>query len=607
MKAKREERFNSAVYLRQIPVFALRKQLLSFLNEGDAKKLMIQRMKQVLKKRSISTPKKIIEKLNRDTLVRIIKRYPEIDEARIKALFEEYRYGTNPSFFIYLFTPIDKKQKSLRTIQSAIRKSIAIHNLSTPKELPRVKNLVADDLIKVEYQPEVEKEAGNEEESKKPEIQEIIEGTYHFQRRLDLINDKENPVSIYETVYGFFWINQKQGYAVIQAHDRSILHALEDAIIKGAGPHIVNLTITKELKNVLPFLLSNAIFSSKLHDPTPGSRRIQKISFTDEHLYEKGYSQWEKRYPEVSSARYKIEIKGIEGQRILGIGFDHGEMSIAGKLNASQFRDWALNCLSKIIQKINDFENEPAKYIKTRRFTALKELSKYNPAQREVITKVLALLLDLKKNTGIGAKVLDRSALEVARDLKNLVYVQFKATCLNEHCTVDGYLSCPKCGGKFFRISEEDGKWHLTCTAEKRNNWSCSLPVGLKCEQEHSMMISARDLEDWIEILPNRELLDVISEIIKKYIPKTEFDGNLEYFMIHKYFLIHYKEPNDLLPLDQNTATAVKSIQARDVIGGNIIMGDGNHITVVMEGVHEVFPGKKSAKQERQSSLPLPP
>lgn len=606
MYKKNEKKFNSAVYLRQIPVFALRKQLLNFLHEGEAKKLMVSRMKQVLKKKAIPNPKKTIEKLNRDNLVRVIKKYPEIDEETVKTLFEEYRYGSNPSFSIYLFNISSGEEKGLKTIQSSIRKSIAAHNLTTPKELPRVRNLMADDLIIIKHQPEVEEETGNEKELKAAQFQEIIEGTYHFQRRVDLINEKENPISIYETVYGFFWINQKQGYAVIQAHDRSILHALEDAIIKGIGLLIINLTITKELKNALPFLLNNAIFSSKLHDPNPGSRRIQKISFTDEHLYDKGYTQWEKRYPEVASARYKIEIKGLEGQRILNIGFDYGEMSIAGKLNASQFRDWALNCLSKIIKKISDFENEPAKYIQTRRFSALKELNKFNPAQREVITKVLAMLLDLKKNSGIGAKVLDRSALEIARDLKNLVHVQFKVSCLDEHCSVDGYLTCPKCGGKFFRVSEEDGKWSLTCTAEKRNNWSSSMPFDIKCEQEHLMTISVRDLEGWIEILPDRELLDVISDVIKKYIPKADFNGDMEYFMIHRHFLIYYAEPSDLSTLDHSTMTAVKSIQARDIIGSPVILGDRNKITFIVEGTPKILHRKKKTKQKEQLSLPMP-
>lgn len=581
MKEKPEKKFNSAVYLRQIPVFALRKHLLTFLHEGESKKLMASRMKQALKRKTVPDPKKTIENLNRDNLVRVIKKYPEIDDAKIKELFEAYRYGTNPSFFIYLFTPKGKERKKIKSIQTAMQKSIIAYNLTTPKELPRVQKLAADDLFVIRHQPAVKDEASGGKKSKANKMSEVIEGTYRFQRRLELINDKENPISIYETVYGFFWINQEQGYAVIQAHDRSILHALEDAISKGAGLHLVNLMITKELKNALPFLFNDAIFSSKLYDPNPASNRFQKMTFTDEHLYDKGYNNWEKDYPGVSSARYKIKIEGMEGQRILNIGFDYGEMSLAGKLTASQFRDWALNCLSDIIEKIRDFEKQPSKYIKTRNFAAIRELYKYQASQKEVITKLLAVLLELKNKPGIDPRVLDRSPLEIARDLKNLVHVQFKVACQSEHCSMDGYLTCPKCKRKFFRVSEKDGIWSLACANDGKDNWSATLPIETQCELDHPLTLSVRDLEDWIEILPGRELLDVMSEIVKNYIPGTEFHGDVEYFMIIRQFMIYYKVINARSMLDRGTTAAIKGIQSGDIVDSNIILGDGNQIIIV--------------------------
>ncbi len=82
MKEKPEKKFNSAVYLRQIPVFALRKHLLTFLHEGESKKLMASRMKQALKRKTVPDPKKTIENLNRDNLLRVIKKYPEINDAK---------------------------------------------------------------------------------------------------------------------------------------------------------------------------------------------------------------------------------------------------------------------------------------------------------------------------------------------------------------------------------------------------------------------------------------------------------------------------------------------------------------------------------------------
>ena len=580
------EKFDRAFYLHQIPVFALRKQLLDFLHDGDAKKLMVSRMKQVLKRKTIRDPAKTIKNLTRESLVQIIKKYPEINDARIIDLFEEYRYGTNPSFFIYLFNPNRILRQKIEKIQPVLMKCIEVYNQTIPKELPRVQKLVSDDLFMI-----------------KDGIG-VIEGTYHFQKRLDLIDKDENPASIYETVYGFFWINIEQGYVVIQARDRSILHALENAITEGAGVHMVSLMITKELKNALPFLLNEAICSSKLHDPNPKSRRFHWVSITDDHLYNKGYKNWEKKYPEVSSARYKIEIAGMK-DRTLNIGFDYGEMSIAGKLTASQFRDWALTSLSEIIGKIRDFEKEPSKYIKTRKFIAVKELIKYQTAQKEQITKLLAILLELKSNRDNGSRMIEVSPLELARDLKDLVYVQFRVTCQEDNCLKDGYLTCPNCGSKFFRVSEESGKWTLTCTSEKRNSWSSSLPLDTKCEQEHPMTISAKDLEVWIEILPGKELLEVISDIIKKYIPGFLFNSDIEYFMIHGWNMIYYLDSGDLSSLEPGTEITIYNIQTGDVIDSNITAGQGNQSIVIKAGLPP--PEKKNkAKQKEQLPLPMP-
>ncbi|MBI5952241.1 MAG: hypothetical protein HY865_11335 [Chloroflexi bacterium] len=592
---------NKAFYLNHIPVLALRAELLTFLDKGRMENSMVSRMKQALGRRAISNPQKTIERLNREELVRVIGKCPEIDRKKLVDLFEEYRYGTNPSFFIYLFKPEGVERKKAKDIQATLREKIADYNQSVPKKLPRVKKLEVEDLIVFQHQPKAEGETGDEKESKDGTMLEIIEGTYHFQKRVELIDDHENPISIYETVYGFFWINRDQGYVVIQAHDRSILHILDDAISEAAGLHMVSLTITKELKNALPFLLTGAVCcSSKLHDPNPGPDRFQQVSFTDDHLYDKDYNHWEQEYPEVSSARYKIKIKGIEKSRILTIGFDYGEMSLAGKLTASQFRDWALNRLSELIGKISDFAKEPSRYIKTRKFTTIRELSGYTAIQREVITNLLALLLDLKKKPGSG--MLERSPLEIARDLRDLVHVQFRVVCRNEGCTLDGYLTCPICKGKFFHVLEDHGMWSLACANDREDNWSVLLPIETKCEQEHDLEISARDLEDWIEILPGRVLLDAISDVVRKYIPKVEFSGDVEYFMIHRHFMIYYEKPVKLSSLKSGTRTIIYKIQARDVINSIIAVGEGNQ-AILSAG--QVAPPKRG-KSRKQLSPSMP-
>jgi hypothetical protein len=174
--------------------------------------------------------------LSRDKLIQVINAISEIDDQTIDNLFEEYRYGTNPSFCIFIFDRSNMERSDRTQMQSPLKRSIDEINASIIEDLPRVRNLVVDELLELEENPDV------------------IEGNYSFQRRMDFIDENHNPTSAYETLYGFFWINPQLSYVIIQSRDKKILNMLRIAISEGAGIYLVNLVVTKQLKNALPFL-----------------------------------------------------------------------------------------------------------------------------------------------------------------------------------------------------------------------------------------------------------------------------------------------------------------------------------------------------------------
>ena len=586
-----ETKFNRAFYLRQIPVRALREQLTNLMLAEVSKTEMADRMRKALRKSGPRGRQRTVKYLNRDDLVRIVNKCPEVTDEQVKALFEEYRYGANPSFCIYLFDPKGMGRREISEIRLPFKKCIEEFNRKVPKDRPKLRNLVPEDLIEIEGP-------------------DVIEGTYHYQRRVDLIDEKENPSVVYETVYGFFWINIQQGYVVIQAHDRVILHELEYAIRRGADLHMAPLFITKELKTSLPFLIPNAICSSKLHDPNPESDRFRWVSVTDDQLAKKRYYEnLEEIYPEVSTARYKIEIAGTRSVvpannlkagekpkddkpshalstdledrekadlgktiRTLSIDLENGEMSIAGKLAATQFRGWALKTLAEIIATIQNFKKEPEKYLKARKFISMDELSRFHPIQREHIAKLVALVLDLKKNVGTGSRDIELSPLAFARDMGQWVDVQFRMPCETDRCTSEGYFKCPTCDSHFFHLLEFEGKWHIQCAQEKKNRWYMPLPFIAQCEQLHELPVSQEDIERWIEILPHNDLLKTIAEI-SKYIPDFEFHPDIEYFMLHGRNLIYY-EYRGKAPIDQpGQVVIISRVQAGAIQKGGKVVG----------------------------------
>jgi len=88
--------------LQQIPVFALRQAVYQLLEDYQMEGLLHERFRTVLNRRPRNI-KRAVQRLTREHLTRLIDACPEITDDHIRELFEEYRYGTNPLFYIYLF------------------------------------------------------------------------------------------------------------------------------------------------------------------------------------------------------------------------------------------------------------------------------------------------------------------------------------------------------------------------------------------------------------------------------------------------------------------------------------------------------------------------
>ncbi len=97
------EELDRIIHLQLIPVFALRHLLIDLVGEEKDKEAAMQmHIQKVLGIKSTGTAK-TVEYLTRDHLVKLVDAHPDVKDDQILALFEEYRYAANPSFFIYLF------------------------------------------------------------------------------------------------------------------------------------------------------------------------------------------------------------------------------------------------------------------------------------------------------------------------------------------------------------------------------------------------------------------------------------------------------------------------------------------------------------------------
>ncbi len=539
--------------LQQIPVFALREQLYELAGELENSLKLRNRIAEILNIQS-QNPADTIKYLNREQLIRLIHACPEIDNMQIDALFEEYRYGINPSFSIYIFDPGLIKRPDRVQMQGEIWHVISEWNQKIILQLPRIRMLFVDELYEIVDHPE------------------IIEANYRFQKRLDYIDEDQNPTSTYETQYGFFWINTFEGYVIIQARDREIQHVLEAAIAEGAGIHMVSLVITKELKNALSFLLESSLRSSRLHDPNPDSSRFRWMSITDENPYAKGYRDWEDSYPEIRNARYRVDVDKNK-ETSLTIRFDNSTMSLAGKLTATQFRNWSLTQLSEIIRKVRDFRTRPVLYIQSYDLRSVPELAKYNAVQKEHILRWIPFILDLQQNPGIGFRDTTISPLLLAQEMEHFVFTQYLVECDQEDCDCEGYYGCEICGNTAFYIVQQDGLWMLECREHRRQRWSTAVPVIGECERGHAFEITEKDFENTLQIFPSDELLSSMTAVVNHYIPEYVFNDQNESFWLRGSLLYYLNDRSRMPDPRRGNYTIINKLSVGRVEAGGSVTG----------------------------------
>ncbi len=509
--------------LQQIPVFALRQAVANLVGVKTPEATLRERMRSVLNLRPRQL-KRAIHRLSREQLTRLVNACPEIEDAQVQELFEEYRYGANPSFYIYLFNPKTLQIPALELFRSKLETALLAYSHELEENLPRLRRIELNDLIVLSGRPE------------------IIEGTYRFQARLDYIDEDQNVISTYQTLYSFFWLNTAMGYSIIQARSSEVLQGLVKAVQAGAGVAIYPLVISKQFKNALPFLTRGALRSGRLHDPNPESKRFRWLTIADDEPYEKGYEEYELNYPEVTSARYR-ELVDEDHETSLTIRCDQGAFSLAGKLRASQFRVWCLDRLGKLIEVLNVYRADLGGFVETQQLVTAPELFRYTPEQKVLITTIIAGVLALKQAPELAQPPLDGGGLALAAALGETVKIQVPLECSQPGCAEELYLACPECGGSLFRLLKEDGGWLLRCAGRHAKPQDLRLPLHLETEQGHALWITEAELGRIIEVLPGKDLLSDLSNVVARRLSGFSFNPTVESFIIRGSQLVYYAEP----------------------------------------------------------------
>lgn len=536
--------------LQQIPVFALRQLLIDLIHSKNLDEDVTNRYISIFN----STPRSFsqaIQNLHRESLVKLIKLCPEILDNDVNLLFEEYRYGSSPSFNIFVFSDADFHD--LKLLRENTEKEFSEFNRPLEsEEYPRLRRIFINDLIELDIQ------------------KVVIEGNYSFQSRLDYIDEEQNPTSVYQTRYGFFWINLEKKYVIVHAPEKKILQEIKRSIEQSINTPLTTLVIPKALKNSLPFLDRDALKSGKLHDPNKASANFRYISFVDESPYDKGYEDLEDRYPEVKDARYRT-ILDDEKETSLKIKCDRAAISLAGKIKASQFRSWCIEKLDILIDILNAFKNDVPQYIQTLDLHHAIPLEKFNTEQRKICIEIISKVLSLKSNSSMFESIaFSIASLKLAVIMEKYIRFQYDLSC--EECAEEAekmLLKCPTCDSFEFSFrSSKDSQMNLICNPINRSHMS--FPINLKCRDEHESSLPIDSFFEDAEGIPSSDLLYAISEAINRHVPGFSFNQESEFFYFRgsQFFYFRYRTPEDKASKFQQINTYVEIKENKGSVTG---------------------------------------
>ncbi|MCL7453422.1 MAG: hypothetical protein M8467_10295 [Anaerolineae bacterium] len=517
-------------YLQQIPVFALRQMVNDRFSGTDGEARLTVKFQSVLN-RHPRRVRRAVARLTRQELTLLIEGCPEIGDAEIATYFEQYRYGSHPSFYIYLFDPAQLAADRLAGFQSRLAQALVDDNArfaaDVSRGLPPLRDVLLNDFGPL------------------PGIPGLYEGTYRFLSRLDYIDADENAISTYETLYGFFWISTTEGYATIHARKPEVLKSLRLAIEEAAGVMLTQLVISKQFKNALNFLQRDRFRSSRLYEPDPEAERFRSLTIADRRAYEKGYAEFEASYPELRSTSYRVTVVGKE--TTVRLTCSRGALSLAGRLEASQFRAWAVESLGEVIRVLRALSTTPGDYVRSYKLRSSPALAAYAGAlQKDVVLELLAQVLTLKQ-AGLETGMLGRTSADLALALQGDLAAQLACTCTDPDCEEEeSYLRCPVCEEPFFSLSAGDGGLQMACL-QRAQHWQATLPAEVTLECGHTATIEEGMLRDDLELLPGDRCLAVMAQLVNNHIKDYQFDPLTEGFYIRGSVLHYYADKDTWL------------------------------------------------------------
>lgn len=432
----------------------------------------------------------------------------------IEDIYNQYKLGKNLSFQLFY------SNQSLSNIDFSTEKwnsDNTIYNIDNVRyeNLPKIRNIYFSDV-----------------EDISDETKEI---SYKYHVLHKYFNDKENeePSFIYETQYGFLWINIKNNYVVIIAKEEKVVQLIQQQFKKIFDVKLSQPQLTKDSLNKI-FLKENTK-SATYTEPTGLTTKLSFASTAGDYCnnnQENIIEKFEESGTRKAIARYKEIIipEDLSSQSVISVNADKCKISVMKTYSTDQIRAWGQDKFGQITNELNNMKiSDITQYFNV---FAKSILSDYRMSKNEIdfikaISSSLYNALLKKENCEIPIAGADYSSVKLSKFF-NVVPLYDCSSCNAQH-----YAKCYSCGSD---LVWNDGLYCNSCKKEYKQK------VFLKCDDNEKT--NELNIYEAITLIPNTFFTDILSKFIVQ--SGLTYNNKQHHFYIKNNILFFYNEISEV-------------------------------------------------------------
>ena len=384
-----------------------------------------------------------LSRLTHQELVRQVEADPSITEEHIEQLFENYRYGQRISLQLYLFDPAQPRRLSAGQLRTGLIEVSVTQDESKEAE--------ETDTERDGYEVEVPLNTIIVRDD--DEFDGTLEIGYKYLVRHSFLDEDEDPAFVYQTRFGFLWLDYDKGYLAILA----------------GNDHITNL-VARHLTQVLQFWPTKIKFPKEILDeyfPIEKARRVTHVDpATRVRQTISGAATSLDKYRAEIKLRDKSSLRPtalydeeLEPGYVSGIGVTagKGQIYLTRTISASRLRKWAVKRLPKLVAGLREYLNSKPDEV-AQPSPAVRRL-RLSDQGRTQVDRIISALVHLKKQQ-LSSATLPMSAWELMEGLESRVTPFIQVSCdecdgIADRCSYchetafvacDGRIVCGRCG-----------------------------------------------------------------------------------------------------------------------------------------------------------------